>query len=234
MIRLGRRALRAASSPERPGRPFPSLEALSAPAAFLGDLATYREITIRRPAVRFHKSGEEWTAGATVPSTSVLPPGFDRAIHICFEREGVFSDDPRDKGGPTRFGISSAANPDVDLDALTREGAIKLLHDRYWDKFRCDQLPWPISLLLFDAVVQHGGDGAKGLQHVLGVGADGVVGWRTVAAVERMRVAGLLRELAASFLAFRVEHIYMGAAGWPTYSTGWLRRLFFVAFDTTP
>ena len=48
---------------------------------------------------------------------------FDVAIDFVLSQEGEWSNDPRDPGKTTRWGISSVAHPDVDLGALTRDDA---------------------------------------------------------------------------------------------------------------
>lgn len=109
----------------------------------------------------------------------------------------VYSNDPTDPGGETKFGISKRAHPDVDIANLTEEGAAEIYQREYWSadgiqKSMCANLPWPVNLVHFDAVVNAGnwdakrgwhGTANKMLQRALGVSDDGLIGAATLAAV---------------------------------------------------
>ena len=64
---------------------------------------------------------------------------FDRAFEktLRFEGGGELVDDPNDAGGPTRWGISQRAYPDLDIKNLTKEGAKEIYRKDYWLKI------WP-------------------------------------------------------------------------------------------
>ncbi len=88
---------------------------------------------------------------------------FDRLIEPLLGREGGYSNDAVDRGGETNFGISSAANPDIDVKTLTRDRAKDLYRTRYWDAIGGDQLPANMQEVAFDAAVNHGVGGAQRL-----------------------------------------------------------------------
>lgn len=67
------------------------------------------------------------------------------------------------KGGIAKFGINSIANPDVDVKNLTREGAVKLKTERYWNAIKADELPESIRFIAYDTAVNHGVEKAKEL-----------------------------------------------------------------------
>ena len=81
---------------------------------------------------------------------------FESEIEKLLAREGGYVNHPADRGGETKYGISANANPDIDIKALTREGAKKLYKDRYWDKANISNLPENMRGPGFDAVVNHG------------------------------------------------------------------------------
>lgn len=65
---------------------------------------------------------------------------FDHAVAFVLEHEvpegsDGWADHPADRGGLTRWGISSRWHPDIDLEALTREGAVAVYRTRYWDRW---------------------------------------------------------------------------------------------------
>ena len=88
---------------------------------------------------------------------------FMNALQFVFAKEGGFSNDPTDRGGATNFGISSKANPDVDVKTLTKDKAADLYKSRYWDPIGADHLPADMKLAAFDTAVQHGVGAAKQL-----------------------------------------------------------------------
>lgn len=119
---------------------------------------------------------------------------FAKALPVILKSEGGFVDHRLDKGHATNKGITTAVynawrksqgQPprsvkdigDVEVEAIYRS--------KYWDEARCDDLPWPVSLIHFDSSVQHGVTRAnKLLQKVLGVTPDGIIGPRTIEAAK--------------------------------------------------
>jgi hypothetical protein len=82
---------------------------------------------------------------------------FEKAIEVVLEHEGgEFTDDPRDKGGATKFGIAQRWNPDVDVKSLTRSQAIVIYWDRYWKGRRYEELPEQVAIKVFDLAVNLG------------------------------------------------------------------------------
>lgn len=146
---------------------------------------------------------------------------FDKALAFVLKHEGGYVNDPRDPGGETNFGISKAAYPGVDIKALTREGAAAIYRRDYWDRAGCGNLPAGVAFFHFDTAVNQGpGAAAKFLQLAAGVEADGKIGPKTLAAVQRARPGDLLVEYAAR----RADH-YGRLPHFPTYGLGWMRRL---------
>lgn len=151
--------------------------------------------------------------------------GFDRAFDIVVALEGGLSDDPADPGGLTKFGISHQGFTNLDIAKLTMDQAKRLYLEHYWFPAKCDRLPWPLALLVFDAAVNQGAYAAAVLlQKALGVRQDGAIGPRTLAAAVRADQ----RELCALFLADRALR-YTGTRNFDRFGRGWLKRLFRLA-----
>ena len=149
---------------------------------------------------------------------------FDRALAHVFAAEGGYVNDPADPGGETKFGISKRAYPDVDIAALTREGAAAIYRRDYWDACRCDGLPPAIALAVFDAAVNQGARAAAiMLQQSAGAPVDGIVGPVTMAAAHRADA----RTLLVYFMAERALR-YARTGNFNRFGRGWMRR----AFDT--
>lgn len=158
---------------------------------------------------------------------------FERAFAVVVGHEGGFTADPADPGNwtggacgvgvcrGTKFGISAAAYPGVDVAGLTLEEAGVLYRRDYWDRVRGDALPGPLALLVFDAAVNAGvGRAARWLQEAVGVAADGAVGPMTLAAVQGAAGAAVMAEFQARRLLFMA-----GLPTWRRFGAGWARRL---------
>ena len=144
---------------------------------------------------------------------------FIAAVSIVLVAEGVFSDDAKDPGGETVYGIARAAHPDLLPWPPSKDEAIEVYRTEYWQKNRCGDLPWAWALVLFDGCVNQGSV-VKLAQTTLGLRADGVVGDATI---DAMRIAPA--ELLNLFFAGRAL-AYMALSGFPTFGKGWLKRLF--------
>lgn len=158
-------------------------------------------------------------------STPSITPAFDRAFNLVIGAEGGYVDDPRDRGGKTKFGISQRAYPGLDIAALTIDDARAIYLKDYWHAANCDRLPEPVGIVLFDAAVNQGIRRAtQCLQKALGVAADGVLGDRTIAAAH----AAKPDDLVAKFLTERALH-YASLPSFGDYGRGWMRRIFHLA-----
>lgn len=93
---------------------------------------------------------------------------FDTEVQKILRREGGYVNNPNDRGGETNFGISSKANPDVDVKNLTEEQAVELYRERYWLAANVDSFPEHMQGAVFDAAVQHGPETAKRLAQEAG------------------------------------------------------------------
>lgn len=109
--------------------------------------------------------------------------------------EGGFQNDPRDKGNwtggdvgvgelrGTKFGISAASYPHLDIKNLTVADALPIAKHDFWDMFQGDSLPAALALCVFDFGYNAGvSQAVKTLQRVLRVTPDGVIGPATIAA----------------------------------------------------
>ena len=103
---------------------------------------------------------------------------FDTAVEFVLEREGYLSNHSHDRGGLTKYGISQNANPDIDVANLTREDAIAIYKDRYWDAIGADNMDMSTALVAFDASVNHGAGTAQRMLNETGGKIDSMLEWR--------------------------------------------------------
>lgn len=83
---------------------------------------------------------------------------FDKAFAHTVGLEGGYVNDPDDKGGETKFGISKRSYPHVDIENLTLEGAKEIYYSDFWNTSRMnlDNFPLEVALELFDTGVNTG------------------------------------------------------------------------------
>lgn len=106
-------------------------------------------------------------------------------IQQILTNEGKPTDDPSDAGGPTAFGISKVANPDLWVNGPpTQAQAIQRYQELYIKPF-ADIKDINLQHQLVDFGVTTGPQQAiKVLQQTLGLAADGVIGPKTLASID--------------------------------------------------
>lgn len=148
-------------------------------------------------------------------------PAFDQALAFVLEHEGGYVNDPADPGGETHLGISHRAYPEEDIKGMTRARAAEIYQADYWRPARCDELPAPLALALFDSAVNMGvSAAAQLLQRAIGAEVDGLIGPQTLARAKQADP----QKAATDLLAFRLAR-YARLDTSPTYMRGWSRRV---------
>lgn len=144
---------------------------------------------------------------------------FVRAVEFVLSEEGGFSDDPRDRGGATKFGISQRAYPGLNIAKLTRDDAIAIYQRDYWD--RLPTLPDDLAFLVFDFAVNAGvGRAVRLLQTAIGAKDDG---WFGPKSRDQLK-AFPPNELLIRFQAERARHYALLDDLDDVYARGWMRR----------
>jgi lysozyme family protein len=72
---------------------------------------------------------------------------FSKAFDLLMELEGYESSDKY--GGYTKYGLASLANPDIDYKRLTAAKAKDIYLERYWKPLKCDELQYPLDVVMF-------------------------------------------------------------------------------------
>lgn len=147
---------------------------------------------------------------------------FEDAFKIVLGFEGGYVNDPNDKGGETNYGITAATlesakakgwiPSNISIRNLKLSHAKTIYKNGYWNAVKADDLPYPLDLIMFDMAVNHGVNTAiKLLQKTLNsmldfdLAVDGIIGPKTMAAVEKLTNTDHLRCLCAYILLNRVE-----------------------------
>lgn len=160
-------------------------------------------------------------------------PGFFEAVAIVLRLEGVDSDHPADRGGRTRYGISAWAwrrhlvltgqPTDRPIEELDLEEAVAIYRRDYWNAGWCEAMEWPLSLVHMDSMVQHRKAVAL-LQDVAGAATDGILGPRTLEAVQAADPDDLAEELLWRRLAYYRELLLSDRTQAP-FGPGWIGRM---------
>ena len=167
---------------------------------------------------------------AKLPVDSIT---FDEAFRRLIGHEGGYSNDKRDPGNwtggvvgkgalnGTKFGIAANTYPNLDIKNLTLTQAKEIYKKDWWDKLGGHGLHSAITFQLWDFSINAGKKRAIiELQQVAGVTADGVIGPKTIEAVNALDLNDVLLSLTAERLKF-----YTSLKTWPTWGKGWVNRV---------
>ena len=148
-----------------------------------------------------------------------------------------FANDPDDLGGATMCGVTLATfteychrkgypRPTIArLKAIKYKEWLEVLKTMFWDKWKADQINnESIALILVDWVWGSGKYGITIPQKTIGVTADGIVGPKTIAAVNAKDPKQLFDLIRKERLAY-IERICRSRPTNLKYKRGWLNRL---------
>lgn len=153
--------------------------------------------------------------------------------------EGGFSNHPNDRGGATNKGVTIATwrqvgydkdgDGDIDVDDLRlltdRDVVERVMRPHYWNRWKADQIrSQSIADLLVDWVWASGKHGITNVQRVLGVKVDGIVGPKTLAALNNSDQRALFDRIHNERVAF-IDNLCRKDSSQTVFRKGWLRRL---------
>lgn len=162
---------------------------------------------------------------------------FDKAFNTIIGHEGGYVDNPIDRGGPTKYGISQRAFPHLDIESITLQEAKSIYKRNYWDICGAKFMPTrDLKILLFDIAVNHGAGRARiMLQEALNLlnnngklyddlEIDGIIGRKTKAAIKANEPHYILMALITKRLAL-MDRIADGTSQ-EAFAKGWMNRYF--------
>ena len=163
---------------------------------------------------------------------------FARAFELVIGHEGGYTDNPNDPGNwtsgrtgqgeckGTKYGISAASYPNLDIKNLTLDEAQAIYRKDYWAPAGCPDMPPRLAFVQFHAALNNGvGRAVSWLQEAVGAPIDGAYGPQTRSYLDRALAKDpddmdLAIECHASRLYFMA-----GLQGWSNFGRGWSRRL---------
>lgn len=153
--------------------------------------------------------------------------------------EGGVSNNKNDSGGLTNKGVTLAVwtkhgrdiNGDGvvdgnDLVTITDEDAIKIMKLLYWDTVKADKIASQnVANILVDWAWNSGvGRAAKEVQTIVGATADGIIGEKSIAAINAMNSEDLFKKIFAARLNY-INKIVAGNPKNQVFEKGWKNRL---------
>lgn len=146
---------------------------------------------------------------------------FEQAFERLIGHEGGYVNNPADPGGETNFGISKRSYPMENIRGMTLTRAKTIYLRDYWGPAGCDAVPDGLKFDLFDMAVNSGVTTAiRTLQNSVGAVADGIIGPRTLQAINSMPAPRLVARFNGWRLAFMAN-----TPQWDTFGRGWARRI---------
>src|SRR5215471_7794074 len=155
---------------------------------------------------------------------------FKPSLRRVLAREGGYSNDPDDGGGPTMWGIT---HRDYDADRRLRgleprdvrqmapQERDEIYYRKYWAGAHCDDLPAGVDYCVFDGSVNSGvAQAAKWLQRALGVKVDSHIGDHTVVAAANADPHEVIHAICEQRRAF-----LRSLRNFWKFGKGWLRRV---------
>ena len=163
---------------------------------------------------------------------------FEMALNLILQHEGGYSDNPVDRGGPTKQGVTqkvydtwrmTSGKPVRSVREIDGSEVAAIYLQNYWRPAKCDLLPDDLALVHFDSAVNHGVKRAiKFLQLATGASPDGVFGPATQAALATTMEKLSERIVIGLYLAEREDFYDDIVARDPSQSVflkGWKNRI---------
>lgn len=159
---------------------------------------------------------------------------YKKLIPTVLKWEGGFVNHPSDPGGATNSGVTLSTFRNVygkdktvqDLKNMTREQWEYIFKTRFWDRWKADDIDnQSIANLLVDWLWASGVYGIKYPQEVLGVKTDGIVGLKTLAAINYYPNKKELFDKLWNRRKKHFEGIVRNRPQSKVFLKGWLRRL---------
>jgi lysozyme family protein len=158
-----------------------------------------------------------------------MQANYETSLKRVLAHEGGYTDDPRDPGGATNWGITifdarmywKRDATAEDVKAMPLDVAKRIYKSKYWDAMRCDELPAGVDYAVFDFGVNSGiSRSLKFLEGIASVPVDGKADDTLIRTVANMPAKPVITELCNKRLVF-----LQGLKTWPVFGNGWGRRV---------
>lgn len=158
---------------------------------------------------------------------------FSPAIKIVLKHEGGYVNNPNDPGGETKYGISKASYPHLNIKNLTENEAKGIYYQDYWLKNGLNGIVnQNTANFALDTLVHHG-QGAKILQQAVAdtggyTAPDNAMGPKTIAAINSLPQSAYLTNAIKRRIKY-MEDLVRRNPALAEFLTGWkIRAGFFL------
>lgn len=164
---------------------------------------------------------------------------------LKWEGGAKYTNKKSDKGGATKYGITIATwrtvgydkNGDGKIDEkdvklITEDDFKKVLKCNFWDKWKADQIKnQKVAEILVDWLWNSGKWGIIKPQQLLGVKADGIVGVKTLAAVNNYPNQRKLFESLKNARKAYIDKVIKNDPSQIVNKKGWLNRINSIVYE---
>jgi lysozyme family protein len=153
---------------------------------------------------------------------------FFNCLKIVLKHEGGYVNHPRDPGGMTNLGITKRVYEawinrpatEQEMRALVPDTVAPIYLEKYWKPLKADSLQHGVDLVVFDFGVNAGiHRAAVFAQSIAGVKADGLIGSKSLAAINAIEPYKFILEYEQK----RLEH-YRSLSTYSVFGKGWESR----------
>lgn len=160
--------------------------------------------------------------------------------------EGGYANDPDDPGGATNRGVTIGTwrqvgydkdgDGDIDVDDLKKltvaDAVNRVMKPHFWDRWKADQIKsQSVANIVVDWVWASGKHGITEVQKILGVKVDGIVGPKTLGALNAQDPRALFDHIKRARLRF-IDTVIKNRPTSEKYRKGWTRRLDYIRFGS--
>lgn len=158
---------------------------------------------------------------------------FNRFADKLLALEGGFVNNPNDKGGPTNKGIAlrtfrnrfGSDKTVDDLKAMTDDQWSEIIKSEYWNMCKGDDIAsQSVAEIICDWCVNSGPSQIRKIQFLLGVKSDGVVGPKTLSAINSQDPETFFNRIKAARERF-YHDIIAKSPSQRVFLKGWINRL---------
>ncbi|MGN1221257.1 MAG: glycoside hydrolase family 108 protein [Candidatus Cryptobacteroides sp.] len=158
---------------------------------------------------------------------------FNKFAPHLLQLEGGYVWHPEDKGGPTNKGITLRTYRQycgqdrtiADLKEMSFGTWSKIMKDQYWDKCRADEITnQSVAEIVVDWCINSGPVGLRKVQEMLSLKPDGIVGPKTLVAINGANPQELFGRIKAARKQYFVD-IVKRSPGQKAFMSGWMNRI---------
>jgi len=135
--------------------------------------------------------------------TTLEPDEYNRffiSLRFVLDHEGEYSNDPKDPGGETKWGISKRYHPGLDIKNLTPQQATEIYYDEYWTPAGCSSMAYPLCTVVFDTCVNMGVNVALAYKKKAGDNINDYIEARRNGYIERVKKNPIKQKFLAGWL----------------------------------